>query len=323
MEAAAIYTPGLQAGWGPGKRICRPLAEIHYHPSWIESHLDEIATPSTFCVFGPDPIPSVTRNGVLLNGYDLYESALRAGESAMLCLVFDLSDEEALEWIIKASRDHSALIPFNRIVLAINYVRTKYGQAAKDNQRTHTEQGWTKLSKADRIHQRPLISELAHSGLLAVDKASAIHESNFEDIKRAVRRGEISMSKAAGWLKAKDPQLEYELDRRVKTALTIAPQKAARIVSTHSSAGKECDEDLTLEKTRAALANLNLEEAQRVEVRKIDVRRPILLISKELCELIFKKKDTNCGAEEKHPAKQIDRNTAARQEVLGFSGTES
>ncbi len=46
----------------------------------------------------------------------------------MLCLVFDLSDEEALEWIIKASRDHSALIPFNRIVLAINYVRTKYAK---------------------------------------------------------------------------------------------------------------------------------------------------------------------------------------------------
>ena len=71
MEAAAEYNPSLLAGWGLGQRASRLLSEIHYHPNWIESHLNEIATPSVFRVFGPDSIPSITRTLLVNDRYNV------------------------------------------------------------------------------------------------------------------------------------------------------------------------------------------------------------------------------------------------------------
>jgi hypothetical protein len=300
--------------------VSRDVVFLHYHPSWTALRIDEIDIPSVFRCLGPDPIPAITTKGTLLNGFDLYEAAKRSGEQSILCLEYDLTDEQVLEWIVNTAGRQTYLNGFNRVCLAIDLVDAQLRPAAADNQRTRTAMGWTKLSEAERIHRNDRIASITGAGLTNVKRTRAILRLDSNELSAAVRTGEVSINRAYCWSKTGDPEGQLTCFRAERDARDPLQLMTKRIAAKHSVSGIPRDEPIGPDERASLLCSLTRGQLEKCEIRETQTALPVIIISSGALNILRMEREQvdNVKRKASEPSTQDHQ---PRQGVLGLSRT--
>lgn len=183
---------------------------LHPHPSYVKhklsvspDHLAALARAGEPCFRLPI---IVTRSGVIIDGYARWELARRQHREKIVCLEYDLTDEEALRWLIQTHSPSKGLNGFCRSLLALD-LEPVLQEAARANQRTGGQmKGSSNLTEAQKVDVRSEVAAIANVSIGNVPKAKRVLNSAVPEIQRAARVGEISVHKAWKWSSASPQQ---------------------------------------------------------------------------------------------------------------------
>lgn len=196
--------------------VTRPLHELRPHPSYAQHQLSVSASQlSSLAGLGRlafrEPIV-ITRNGIVVHGYARWELARRQGHPAILCLEYDLTDEEALRWLIQSHRPSRGLNSYGRVLLALDLEPSLQERARANQQAGGQSKGSSHLTEAHRIDVRSEIALIAGVSTGNVTKAKQLRETAHPRVKQAVRNGEISIHKAWQWSRSSPEQQARHLE---------------------------------------------------------------------------------------------------------------
>jgi ParB-like chromosome segregation protein Spo0J len=165
----------------------------------------------------------ITQGGMIVDGYARWELARRQGRQTILCLEYDLTDEEALRWLIQSHRPSRGLSAYCRILLALD-LEPFLQEQARANQRTGGQnKNSSDLTKANRLDVRSEAAAVAGVSTGNVTKAKQLKERAHSRVERAVRIGEISIHRGWQWSRSSpERQLRHleEYQSRKGTNLT-------------------------------------------------------------------------------------------------------
>lgn len=136
-------------------------------------------------------------------------------------LIF-FSRSEVMAWIIRNQLGRRNLPPYERAKLALR-LKDAIAAEAKENQSTHTEQGYQKSDKA--VNTNKELAKVAGVSHDTIHKVDVIEKKAPEEIKQQLSRGEVSINKA--YNQVREPKQKEDV------------QKAAPIVQTHKEPEQE------------------------------------------------------------------------------------
>jgi hypothetical protein len=181
----------------------RRVDELRPHPSYVRHQLSVSASQlSALAALGSlafrEPIV-VSRNRTIIDGYTRFQLAQRQERETLLCLDYDLTEEEALRWLIQSHRPSWALNAFSRVLLVLD-LEPFLQERARANQRTGGQhKGSSNLTEAQKVDSR---SELAATAGVCpgnIRKVKQLIESVQPMIKEALKADEISIHLAWQW----------------------------------------------------------------------------------------------------------------------------
>jgi len=185
-----------------------PLNELHPHPSYERygftvpaSRLSALATRGdlAFC----EPLV-ITRQRTIIDGYPLWELARQRSRANLLCLEYDLTDTEALRWLLQRHGRSDGLNAFCRIVLALELKPWFKEQALSNQKAGGRNKGSSNLPEAERVDVRSEIALAAGASEGSVTKVKKLTTTADldPDLLVALRNGEVSIHRA--WLLSKE-----------------------------------------------------------------------------------------------------------------------
>jgi hypothetical protein len=142
-----------------------------------------------------DPI-SITRDGTILKGHEICELARRRGLEQVSCLECDLTEAEALLWIIHRSHGDQELNLYQRIILALDYEPALRERLGRTSDQAEQFKGLTTLLEAPAINCRREIARLAGASEGTVAKVTQLHHAGQPELLEALREGEVSIDRA-------------------------------------------------------------------------------------------------------------------------------
>lgn len=182
--------------------MVRSLDELRAHPSYIRHKLSVSASQlSALTELGSlvfhHPIV-ISRNGTVVDGYARWELARRLRRTTILCLEYDLTDDEALHWLIQNHRPSRGLNAFCRTLLAQD-LAPSLQEVARENQRIGGQgKSSAILTEAQKVDVRSKTAATAGVCSGNVTKVEQVSKSA-PTIQEALRSGEISVHKAWQW----------------------------------------------------------------------------------------------------------------------------
>src|SRR5437762_4414322 len=137
--------------------ICR-LEELHPHPSYVRCHLDVSPSQlSTLAELGDlafrDPIV-VTQDKKILDGYARVKLAQLQDRTTLECFQYELTELEALHFLLQRRRRPEGLNDYCRILLALELEPLLSEKARFNQQVGGLKKGSANLTKAERIDVR-------------------------------------------------------------------------------------------------------------------------------------------------------------------------
>jgi hypothetical protein len=141
----------------------------------------------------------ITRAGILIHGYARWELARRQGRQTILCLEYDLTDDEALRWLIRSHRPFRGLNSYSRVLLALDLEPYLQVRARANQQAGGQSKSSSHLTEASRVDVRSETASIAGVSTGNVTKAKQLREKAHPKVELAVRTGEISIHKGWQW----------------------------------------------------------------------------------------------------------------------------
>jgi hypothetical protein len=141
----------------------------------------------------------VTQGGMIVDGYARWELARRQGRQTIVCLEYDLTDEEALRWLLQSHRPSRGLSAYCRILLALDLEPFLQEQARANQQAGGQNKNSSDLTKANRLDVRSEAAAVAGVSTGNVTKAKQLRETAHPRVELAVRTGEISIHRGWQW----------------------------------------------------------------------------------------------------------------------------
>ncbi len=140
-----------------------------------------------------------TQDGLILDGHERWALARQQGRPTLPCIEYDLTDDEALIFMLDKHRRSERLNDFCRIVMALAlepYWRTRA--------REHQRQGGagklsSKLTKADTIDVRVELARAAGVGTGNVTKVKQLLATTTPRVHDALRQGAVKIHRAWQW----------------------------------------------------------------------------------------------------------------------------
>ena len=197
----------------PCQLVVRSLDELRRHPSYVRHQLSVSAPQlSALTELGDlafhQPIV-ISRNGTVVDGYARWELARRQGRQTIICLEYDLTEEEALRWLIQSHRPLRGLNAFCRTLLAQD-LAPSLQEVARANQRIGGQsKGSSSLTEAQKVNVRSKTAATAGVSSGNVAKVEQVSKSAPLPVQQALRSGEISVHKAWQWRRL-SPQQQIE-----------------------------------------------------------------------------------------------------------------
>jgi hypothetical protein len=274
----------------------RRVAELNPHPAYVRHHLAVSALKlSALSEQGDlvfrEPL-TITKGGTIIDGYARWELARHQGRSTLPCLEYGVSEEEALEWILRTHQRSSGLNSFNRIMLALD-LEPSFQKQARSNQRAGGQyKGSSNLTEADKLDVRSEIAAAAGASVGNVSKVKRLRAAAYFELLEALRGGEISIHRAWKWCQA--PAVEqcealwqYRTERGIKKTIR-------ELVSRHRSKNTPTPPDLANLVTR--LAALRQNQLNSVKVGVIKNAGKAIYLTEELALTLDFQQMTLCEA---------------------------
>jgi hypothetical protein len=153
-----------------------------------------------------------TQGGMIVDGYARWELARRQGRQTILCLEYDLTDEEALRWLIQSHRPSRGLNSYSRVLLALDLEPCLQEWARANQQAGGQSKGSSHLTEAQRLDVRSEVAALAGVSTGNVTKVKQLRKAAHPRVEQAVRTGEISIHRAWQWSRLSPQQQSRELE---------------------------------------------------------------------------------------------------------------
>jgi len=154
----------------------------------------------------------ITTNGLIVDGYARFELAQRQRRETVLCIEYELSEEEALRWLIQRHRPSQGLNAFNRAVLALDLEPSLQETSRANQQWGGQHKGSSSLTEAQTIDVRSEIAGDAGISAGTLDKVRTVVRSAAPKIREAARAEEVSIHMASQWCRLSVHQQLNELE---------------------------------------------------------------------------------------------------------------
>jgi len=275
-DAAPQWRPVVRS---PGElRLHRALDEI----GW--TGVDELNEAHLTSGSVPEPI-LITTNGTILAGIGRWRSAVFDGRHEINCIEYPLSEDEALQFIIRHHQPQRGWNAFLRIRLALSR-KADFQQRAFDNMRAGGKyKGSTNLPEADRIDVRQEIAKLAGTGTGNVTKVETILDRAHPIIIVALQKDLLRIHRAWQWCKLPKLQQIEEFARHEEERFR---RKLVREISVEHS-------DVSLDPAHI-IEVLQREEAQGpgfIAIRTSRSRRTVVVLGQDLLVKLDAQKELN------------------------------
>lgn len=278
------------------KLIALRLDELHPHPSYVRHRLSVSASQlSTLATVNDrafrDPIV-ITQNHTIIDGYARWELAKRRRRATILCIQCQMTDEEALETLIRHHCRLSGLNDFCRILLALD-LEPALGEAARANQQLGGQiKGSSNLTEAQRHDVRQEVAKTAGVSVGNVTKAKEIIAKAVPELIQALKNGKIRTHRAWLWheLTPEEQREElrlYRLNRGLKQpvkALAIKHRAngipGARYLLSMSSFGP-------LLQRLSSLLSSEFDKSETIAIGVVETPGKAILLTTELYEALL------------------------------------
>ncbi len=193
---------GVANGIDEPRLTTRRLEELCKHQSYLRHGLSVPAAQlSSLMAHGTRPFSqpiSVTRSGIIIDGYARYELARRQGRQTILCLEYNLDEQEALRWLVQSHAPSRGLNGLSRSLLALDLEQPLQEAARENQQEGGRSKGSSNLTEAQTVDVRPKVSAIASVSSGSLTKAKHVKFAH-PMIQEAANVGEISLHKAWQW----------------------------------------------------------------------------------------------------------------------------
>ena len=141
----------------------------------------------------------ITQDHTIVDGYARWELARLQGLLTLPCMEYQLTEEEALHWLLQKHRRSNGFNDFSRILLALE-LETWFREKARSNQRAGGQKkGLSKLTEAERLDVRAEIAAAAGVSVGNVSKVRQLTISAHLELLQALRSGQIRIHRAWLW----------------------------------------------------------------------------------------------------------------------------
>ena len=183
--------------------VTKPIDHLRPHPSYIKHHLavsvSQLTSVSALGELAFQQPIMVTQSGIVIQGYDRWELARRLGRETIACLEYDLSDQEALRWLIHLHCPTKGINGFCRALLALDLEPALQEQSRLNQQIGGQRKGSANLTKAQKMDVRSKIAATAHLSTGSLTKAKQVITNAAPVIHEAAKSGEIRVHRAWKW----------------------------------------------------------------------------------------------------------------------------
>ena len=162
-----------------GRLVTCRLDELHSHPSYVRNDLMVSASQLSALVdLGDlafrDPIV-ITRDRFIVDGYGQLALARQQGRLTIRCVEYDLTEQEALQYLLQKHRRSDGWNAFTRISLALD-LEPGLKRKARSNQRAGGQnKGLSNLTAAE---QRDIRAEIAAAAGVSVGNVAKVKQLN-------------------------------------------------------------------------------------------------------------------------------------------------
>jgi hypothetical protein len=200
---------------GVGQLVACRLDELKPHPSYARHHLAVPASQLSALADRDDRVflepLIITQDRMILDGYARLELARRRGRATLPCIAYELTESEALHWLLQKHRRSNGLNDFTRILLALE-LEPWFKEKARMNQRAGGQnKGSSKLTEPERLDVRREIAVAAGVSVGNVTKVKQLQVTATAELLQALRSKEISIHRAWGWSKLPPERQREEL----------------------------------------------------------------------------------------------------------------
>jgi hypothetical protein len=173
---------------------------------------------------------TITHDPTIIDGYARWEFAKESKRPILHCIEYELSEAEALQWLLQKQRRSNGFNAFSRIMLALDLEQALTEKAWLNQQNGGKHKGWSKLTEAEQVHVRSEIANAAAVSVGNVTKVKQLKERCALEYIAALYNDEISIHWA--W-KLRNASHEDQLDalgrrRFEKGLMTEIRQRASR-----------------------------------------------------------------------------------------------
>lgn len=285
-ETLAIPCP-----FGPSATglVVRATNELRKHPAYTELQLSvspaQLASIKRFGESALEDPLTITRQGVIIDGYARKEYADSVGISTLLCVELDISEDEALRVILNKHRRSAGWNDFNRIRLASRLKEVFRIRARANQQAGGYFKGSSKLTEAN------VRKEIARAAGVCEGNVSKVEQLRGADLEvlKALASSEIRIHRAWLWRQMAGEQQREELRqhrlRRFKCEVqTLVKKHSARTEAKVRSLTP--DELAALIQALSALRLNDSAESVPIPILRINAPGRVLILTAELYDLV-------------------------------------
>jgi hypothetical protein len=161
-----------------GRMVERPIAELRLHPTLVRLNLivslgqvNQVLQQNG--CFLSQPI-LITTNRIIISGFKDWYAAVSDARSTVGCIEYQLSDEEALHFILLNHQSGKTLNSFSRIRVALELEGHFRLQAIANQKSGGKYKGLANLPEAEHVDVRQEISAAAGVGVRNVSNVKTI-----------------------------------------------------------------------------------------------------------------------------------------------------
>jgi hypothetical protein len=198
-----------------GRLLSRPVEELQPHPSYAR-HQFTVSAPKLSALIEQGDLAFqeplvISVDGTIIDGYARWQLALQQGRRTVTCIQYELTEEEALLWLLHSHCRSDGLNQFCRILLSQELESPSKARALANQKRGGRNKGSSMLTEAERVDVRSRIAARARASVGNVSKVQQLTTTAIPELLGALRNGEISIN--LGWLLSKKsaPQQSAEL----------------------------------------------------------------------------------------------------------------
>ena len=205
METNATTLPrsGPDSNGVKGRLVACSLRELRPHPSYARHNLcvqaHKLAALADLGDLAFQYPLIITLDRLLIDGYGRWELAKQQGRQTLQCLEYEVTEQQALKWLIQTHRPSKGLSDFIRIELALDLEPYFQRQAVLNQQAGGHGKGLSKLTEAERVNSRREVAQVAGVSLGNVHKVKHILAQACPSLLEAARTEEISINRADKW----------------------------------------------------------------------------------------------------------------------------